>query len=280
MKRRHTLVRYNPVLEIVLIVIALAAFYPVFLVIADSFKTREEMAFNAFGFPWGAGFTLENIDNAINRLRIYQPLLNSVIVTGLSTLLIIVISSMAAYPLARKRNALYGFLYFLFLSGIIVPYQVAMIPLYRVVRTFGIVNSRLGMVMLYAGVLSSFPIFFYSSFVKTVPLELEEAARIDGAGRYRTFWRIVFPLLRPATAGVVVLNLLNVWNEFTLSFLFLQRTERMTITVALFAFRGQYHVHWPHMFAGLLVAIAPLTLLFLFAQRYFIGGVVEGALKG
>jgi raffinose/stachyose/melibiose transport system permease protein len=280
MTRTRTLVRYNLFLEIALIALALVAFYPVFLVIADAFKTREEMAYNPFGFPLGAGFTLENIDNAVSRLRIYQPLLNSVIVTLLSTIVIIVISSMAAYPIARKKSGFYNFLYFLFLSGIIVPYQVAMIPLYRVVKALGIMNSRLGMVMIYAGILSTFPIFFYCSFVKTVPLELEEAARMDGAGRYRTFWQIVFPLLRPATAGVVVLNLLNVWNEFMLSFLFLQKTERMTITVALFAFRGQYHVHWPHMFAGLLVAIAPLTLLFLFAQRYFIGGVVEGALKG
>ncbi len=272
--------RYHLLLEIILIFFALITFYPVFIMIADSFKTREEMAYNPFGFPMFSGFTLDNIINAISKMKFYEPLLNSAIITGLSTILIIVVASMAAYPIARKKNALYGFIYSFFLSGIIVPYQLAMIPLYKEVRVLGLMNKELGLVLIYGGIFLSFPIFFYSGFIKNVPLELEEAAFIDGCGRYRIFWRIVFPLIKPATAAVIVLNLLGIWNEFTLSFLFLQKTSKLTITVALYSFRGQYHVHWPHMFAGMLVAVAPIVIMFISAQKFFISGITEGALKG
>lgn len=279
MKMKRTPVR-NYALEFVLIIFAAVHIYPLFLIFADAFKTREEMAYNPFGIPGASGFTYDNIMNAIVKMKFYIPLTNSILIALGSTVLLIVISALAAYPLARSQSTLYKFIYLLFLSGIIVPYQLAMIPLYKLVIGLGFVNSHLGMILIYGGILISFPIFFYSGFIKSVPRELEEAASIDGCGRYGLFWRIVFPLLKPATAAVVVLNLLNIWNEFGLSLLFLQKTGKMTITVALYAFRGQYFSHWPHMFAGVLVAVIPIIVIFVSAQKYFIRGAIEGALKG
>lgn len=280
MKKDKALEKYYLPLEIFLILIAASTFYPVFIMMADSFKTREEMAVNPFGFPSSSGFTMDNIANAFYNMKFYHPLFNSILITAVSSVMIIVVASLASYPIARKKNRLYNFLYMFFLAGIMVPYQLAMITLYKEVRSLGLMNKELGLILVYGGIFLSFPIFFYSGFIKTVPLELEEASIIDGCGRYRTFWSIVFPLLKPATATIAVLNMLGIWNEFTMSFLFLQKPSKMTITVATYAFRGQYHVNWPNMFAGLFIAILPMIILFLSVQKYYIRGITAGALKG
>ncbi|PYI56259.1 carbohydrate ABC transporter permease [Paenibacillus flagellatus] len=272
--------RYNPVLEIVMAALACLVFYPIFLIAANAFKTREDMAFNPFGPPSRTGFTWDNVAETVRGMDIYKPLLNSVWITAGSLIAIIVFASMAAYPIARNRTKLYGALYLFFLSGIMIPFQLAMIPLYKEIKALGLMNSQWGMILIYSGVFLSFPVFFYSGFIKSVPLELEEAARIDGCGRFRLFWTIVFPLLRPATATVAILSLLAIWNEFGLSFLFLQKTSSMTLVAALFSFRGQYHVNWPHMFAGVLIAALPIVIAFLCVQSYFVKGIADGALKG
>lgn len=280
MKKGNVLKKYYLSIEILLISISVLAFYPVFLLVVDSFKTRAEMASNPFGPPSLSGATLDNIINAFINMKFYRCLTNSIVITFFSTLLIIVVSSLAAYPIARKKNRLYNFLYMFFLAGIMVPYQLAMITLYKQVKAMGLINKEFGLILIYGGIFLSFPIFFYCGFIKTVPLELEEAAIIDGCGKYRMFWSIVFPLIKPATATIVVLNMMSIWNEFTMSLLFLQKTSKMTITVATYTFRGQYHVHWPNMFAGLLISIIPTVVLFLSVQKYYIRGITAGALKG
>ncbi|MFC5405361.1 carbohydrate ABC transporter permease [Cohnella soli] len=272
--------KYYLSLELLLVVVGALSFYPVFLMIVDAFKTREGMAERPFGFPSPSEFTLDNMTNAIYKLKFYQPLLNSVWITLVSIILIILVSSLAAYPIARKKTKLYSFMYFFFLAGLMIPYQLAIITLYKEVMWLGLMNQGLGLILVYGGIMLSFPIFFYSGFIKTVPYELEEAALIDGYGRYRIFFRIVFPLLKPATATIAVLMILSLWNEFTMALLFLQKPDKVTLTVVTYAFKGQYHVHWPNMFAGLLISIFPMVVLFLSVQRFFIRGITAGALKG
>lgn len=280
MKRSAKLKKYYLSLEILLITISAISFYPVFLLVADSFKTRAELAENPFGFPGFSGFTLENIINAFYKMKFYQPLFNSIIITFAASVLIILVSALAAYPIARKNSRLYNFFYMFFLAGIMMPYQLAIITLYKEIRALDLMNKEIGLILVYGGIFLSFPIFFYSGFIKTVPLELEEAAIIDGCGRYRMFMSIVFPLLKPATATVAVLNVLGIWNEFTLSFLLLQKPSKMTITVATYTFKGEYHTNWPSMFAGLFIAVVPIVVLFLSVQKYYIRGITAGALKG
>ncbi len=270
----------RPLLEIGLILLACLEFYPIFLVAVDAFKTREEMANNPFWLPSRSGFTMDNITETLYRMKIYQPFLNSLWITTGSLIVLILISSMAAYPIARNRGRFFAALYLFFLAGIMIPFQLAMIPLYQQIRMLGLMNSQWGLILIYSGVFISFPVFFYSGFIKNIPQELEEAGRIDGCSRFGIFWRIVFPLLRPATATVVILSLLTIWNEFGLSFLFLQKESSMTLVAALFSFRGQYYVNWPNMFSGVLIAGLPIVLAFLFVQKYFINGMTEGALKG
>lgn len=254
--------------------------YPVLIMLFDAFKTRSEMAENPFFLPSAQGFTTDNLVNAAVRMKFYVPLLNSLLITVCSIVVIILISAMAAYAIARRGGKFYNAVYLFFLAGLVVPYQLAMVSLYKEIKTLGLMNSQLGMVLIYAGVFISFPVFFYSGFIRTIPRELEEAAYLDGCNRYGIFWRIVFPLLKPTTATVSVLSLMNVWNEFTLALLFLQKTNKMTLTVALSMFRGQYSTNWPNMFAGILVAVLPIIILFLAAQKQFIKGMVEGAVKG
>ena len=280
MKKNKDFKKYYLSLEILLITISAISFYPVFLLFADSFKTRSEIAANPFWFSGLSGFTLENIINAFYKMKFYQPLFNSILITSISSVLIILVSSLAAYPIARKKNRLYNFFYMFFLAGIMVPYQLAIITLYKEMRILGLMNKEMGLILVYGGIFLSFPIFFYSGFIKTVPLELEEAAIIDGCGRYRMFLSVVVPLLKPATATIAVLNMLGIWNEFTMSFLFLQKASKITITVATYTFKGEYHTNWPSMFAGLLIAVIPMIILFLSVQKYYIRGITAGALKG
>lgn len=267
-------------LSVVMCLFTCLVLYPVFIMFSDAFKTREEMALNPFGLPQAAGFTVENLLNAVSRMKLHIPLINSMIVTIFSVIVIIIVSSMAAYPIARRGGRFYNFFYMFFLAGLVVPYQMAMVSLYKEIKSLGLMNSLFGMILIYGGVFLAFPIFFYCGFIKTIPRELEEAAVLDGCSRYGIFWRIVFPLLKPITATVAILTLMNVWNEFTLALLFLQKSEKMTITIALSLFRGQYTTHWPNMFAGILVAVAPIIILFLVAQKQFIKGMVDGAVKG
>ncbi|RED60580.1 MULTISPECIES: carbohydrate ABC transporter permease [Cohnella] len=272
--------KYYLSLELLLIAVGACSFYPVFLMIADAFKTREGMAARPFGLPGASDFTLDNLKNAIYNLKFYQPLFNSAWITLASIVLVILVSSLAAYPIARQKTRLYKFMYFFFLAGLMIPYQLAMITLYKEVMWLGLMNQGMGLVLVYGGIFLSFPIFFYSGFIKTVPYELEEAALMDGYGRYRIFFSIVFPLLKPATATITVLMILSLWNEFTMALLFLQKPDKVTLTVVTYAFKGQYHVHWPNMFAGLLISIVPMVVLFLSVQRFFIRGITAGALKG
>lgn len=270
--------RKTVILEFILILIGLFEFYPIFMVISNAFKTKKELAVNSFGFPIAP--TIDNIVIALVRMKFYRSMFNTILVTLVSMIIIIVFASMASYPLSRLRGKKFSVLYIYFLSGIMIPYQITIIPLYKLVKELGLINNYIGLILIYGAIFISFPIFLYTGFIKTIPVQLEEAAIVDGCGRLKIFWLILFPLMKPATASVAVLSLLNLWNDFLMSLLFLQRPNLKTVTVSLFSFRGQYHVDWSLMFAGILLAILPMIIFFLFMQKYFIKGIAEGAVKG
>lgn len=266
------------ILEVFLIIIAFLEFYPIFMVISNAFKTKSEFAVNPFGIPFSP--IIGNVISALVRMKFYRPLINSIFVTLVSMLIIVLISSMAAYPLSRIKSKFSSLLYIYFLSGIMIPYQITVIPLYKIVKELHLINNYLGLIIIYGAIFMSFPIFLYTGFIKTIPQQLEEAAIIDGCDRFRIFWLIMFPLMKPATASVAVLSLLSLWNDFLMSLLFMQRPYLKTITVSLFDFRGQYHTDWTLMFAGILIAILPMIIFFLSMQKYFIKGISDGAVKG
>jgi raffinose/stachyose/melibiose transport system permease protein len=203
-------------------------------------------------------------------------LVSSVVITVISVLLLILIGSLCAYALARRTGRLSNALYLLFVIGIIVPFQLSIIPLYVVFRPLGLIGSYLGMIILWVGVLMPLVVFLYTGFVRSLPRDYEEAARIDGAGAIRTYWNVVFPLLRPVTGTVAILAGLFIWNDFFVSLIFLGGSRVQTLPVAIYGFVGEYVSQWNFVFAAVIIAILPIAIFFLVAQRQFIKGFAGG----
>ncbi len=272
--RRHAAL----VIEIVLIAAGIVYFFPVYIMIANSMKTSMEIAQNPVSFP--TSFYLQNFVKAWVASSFGNAFRNSLFVTVVSVLLLVISSSMASFPLGRYQTRLSNGLYILFVSMLMVPFQMAMIPLYRMIYNLHWINTFRSVIFVFVALNLPFSVFLYTGFIKTVPAELEESATIDGAGPLVIFARIVFPLLKPVTSSVVILNSLAIWNEFLLPLLFLQKTALRTIPVAVFSFQGQYNTNWAMLFAALVLAMLPMLIVFLVLQRHFVKGITAGSVKG
>jgi raffinose/stachyose/melibiose transport system permease protein len=203
-------------------------------------------------------------------------LVSSVVITVASVLILILIGSLCAYALARRPGKLSNALYLLFVIGIIVPFQVSIIPLYTAFRPLGLIGTYGGMIILWVGVMMPLVVFLYTGFVRTLPKDYEEAARVDGAGALRTYWSIIFPLMRPVTGTVAILAGLFIWNDFFSSLIFLGGSKVQTLPVAIYGFVGQYVSQWNLVFAAVIIAILPIAVFFIVAQRQFIKGFAGG----
>lgn len=258
--------------------IALLHVYPLILILFSALKSKSELAYFPFSPP--KDITFEHFATAFETMHYFRSLFNTVLITVLSVGLITLIASAAGYAIARRGGRFYNGLYLFFLAGMIVPFQMTMIPLYKLVIKLNLINSYTGVTSVYLSLLIPFSLFFYTGFVKNVPRELEEAALIDGAGMLKTFLHIVFPLLKPATATVTVLNAFIVWNDFLLPLLFLPSGNKMTLVVQLFNFVGQYFNNWSPIFAAIMLIVYPMLIMYLFSQRFMIKGITAGATKG
>lgn len=265
-------------LTIILFLIAAIYLYPIFIVIVSAIKTKHEFATNPFGFPKNA--TLENFKGAIKQMNFLRSTFNTLFVASFSVFIGTITSAMAAYAITRRSDKLYNAVYMFFLAGLIVPFQMVMIPLYKIMNTLQFTNTYHGMILVYTASIIPFSIFLFCGFINTIPLELEEAALIDGCNIFQTFYRIVLPLLKPAISTVAVLNTFGVWNDFLSSLLFLQHRNMATITVQLYNFVGQYFNDWSRIFAGICLIVAPMILIYIFGQKYIISGITAGGTKG
>jgi raffinose/stachyose/melibiose transport system permease protein len=205
-----------------------------------------------------------------------QGLKSSLIISVFSVVLLILFGSLAAYTLARRVGHLSTVLYFLFVLGFILPFQLGLVPAYVVLRHFHLTGSYLGLIILYTGLLMPLTVFLYTGFVRTLPKDYEEAAQIDGASLFRTYRRVVFPLLRPITGTVAILTGLIIWNDFFLPLIFLSGTNKATLPVAIYSFVGEFASQWNYIFAAVIVAVAPILAFYLFAQRQLIHGFTGG----
>lgn len=223
--------------------------------------------------------TGENYVRAWTEGNLGSALLNSTIVTACSVVLLIVISSMAAYPLARASANWSRSAYIVIMAGLLVPIQLGFIPLYRIFLSFHMLGTIWALVIYYAGLQVPFSVYLYTSFLRALPREFEEAAAIDGAGPLHTFWVVLFPLLSPVTASVAIINVIVIWNDFMIPLLYLSGGDQQTMPVAVYGFIGQYTSNWSLVFAGLVVGIAPVLALFFALQGRVMKGF-EGGLKG
>lgn len=266
------------ILPLVLWIAALIHVYPIILILFSAVKSKKELAVNPIGIP--IKITLEHFFQAFKTMNYLRSVYNTVIIAFFSVAILVVLASMAAYAVVRKNNRFYNSIYLFFIAGLIVPFQMIMIPLYKLMLNFHFMNTYHGMIFLYLAMLSPFSVFILTGFIRAIPKELEEAALIDGCGIYKTFFLIVSPLLKPAITTVAVLNVFNIWNDFIMPLLFLQKRSKMTLTVQLSSFQGLYFNNWSLIFAGVCMIVFPMLIIYLIAQKNIIEGITAGAVKG
>ncbi|QHW30963.1 carbohydrate ABC transporter permease [Paenibacillus rhizovicinus] len=259
------------------LVICLIHILPFYILLTTSFKAADDLS-SKWVMP-GYLF-LDNFSNAWREASLATAFRSNIIVTAVSVLLIILVGSIAAYPLARYQTRWNQFIYAVFVSALIVPPLTILVPLYKFMVDIGGMNQYWGIILLFVTFNLPMTIFLYTGFISTIPRELDEAAMIDGAGRFELFYRILLPLLKPITATVIILTGVAVWNDYQFSVFFLQHPHTRTITVALASFFGQYNSNIGWVAAGSLMGALPMIVLYLFLQRYFISGLASGAIKG
>ncbi len=275
-------------LEVVTFFLFLLFMFPFALVVLNSAKTSREIIFNAIAWPsdWGqlpanAALIFEN--PTVDYLGAF---VDSTVITAASLAVIALFSSMAAWILVRNRTAWSTALFMAFVAAMVIPFQVLMYPLVRWMRLMGdfahirLLGTIPGIVFAYLGFGAPLSIFVFHGFIKNIPYELEEAATIDGCGRPRIFFEIVFPLLKPIIVTVLILNGIWIWNDYLLPLLVLGSNGAVqTIPIAVTAFAGAYLKQWDLILTSTLIAIIPVVLLYIFAQRYIIKGMLEGSIK-
>jgi raffinose/stachyose/melibiose transport system permease protein len=269
--------------EILLMVLSLLFLSPLYIVLVNSFKNRAEITLNILGLPSRLDF--QYYQRAVERMQFPAAFKNSLIISAFSILCIVILTSMTAWRFVRRRNKTNSFLFFLFVATMIIPFQSIMMPLLQfmgwVQRSTGIkiLNTRIGLIYMYAGFGSAMSVFLYHGFIKSIPLSLEEAAIIDGCSTWQVFWRIVFPMLKSITVTVVILNLIWIWNDFLLPSLILSSKNLRTIPLSTYSFFGEFTILWNMAMAGLMMTMIPIIVFYIFSQKYIIKGIASGALK-
>ncbi|GAA2444665.1 carbohydrate ABC transporter permease [Streptomyces pulveraceus] len=260
-----------------MIVVAVVFLFPVYALVTLALKDPRQISASPLSPP--SPPTFGNFGDAWSAASLGPALLNSTVITAVSLLLLIVLGSTGAYYLARCARGLGYGLYVLFLLGIVLPFQLGMIPLYRLVDDLGWLGTYQGMVLFYTGIQLPFTVFLYTGFIRALPQDYAQAALIDGCDHRQAFTRIVFPLLRPITGTVIILNAVFIWNDFFTPLLYLGGSDKETVPVGIFAFVGQYVSDYGLVFAGLVLAALPILIVFVVLQRYVIKGFA-GGLKG
>ncbi|AWB46044.1 sugar ABC transporter permease [Paenibacillus sp. CAA11] len=270
--------RWNIGTEIIMALIALLFLSPFYFLLANSVKSFGEILSNAASWPQQIQWS--NYANTWKLARFTEAFWNSTIITIVSVILISLFSAMAAYRMVRANTRPNRLLFVLMVAAMVVPFQTIMIPLLKIVNLLGINNSMLGLIIAYLGLNVPMAIFLFHGFIKSVPLEIEEAATVDGCNPIRVFFRIVLPLLKPMLMTTIVLNALGVWNDYLLPSLILQAPDLRTIPLATFSFFGQYTKQWDLALPALVLGIAPIIAFYLLMQRYIVEGIAAGSVKG
>lgn len=260
-------------------VVTLIMLLPVYYLIVTTFKTPAEAAASPLGLP--VRITFENYKKAIDAMNYAVAFKNNLVIAAASVVCLIAMASMAAYVVARSKSKIFSLMNSVFMVGLIIPFQISIIPLYKIIAGAHLMNTHLGVILVDVFCVNlPLSIFLMRGFINTVPMELEEAAFIDGAGTFRCFWTIIFPLLKPIVATVAILDTLAIWNDFMTPLLFLQSSEKQVLLQQVYRNVGPFSTDWTSFFPMLVMATLPLVVFYLIMQRQIIEGVVAGAVKG
>ena len=257
-------------------ILAFAYVFPFFLVFVNSLKLKPEILANPLALP--KQISWDNFSQALTKMNFFRSLTNSIIITVLSVSMLIIFSSMLAYYLARTKNKLSKYIFLILVTSMIVPFQALMIPFMARFAQFVSWNNRGALIFFYIGFGTALSTFLYHGFISNIPTEIDEAASIDGASDMVAFWRIIFPMMRPITATVAIINALWIWNDFLLPRLVLTN-ETQTLPLSTYLFYGQYTVEYGQVMAGLVLAVIPIVIFYLILQKQFISGISQGAVK-
>lgn len=269
--------------EVLLLLAALLFLSPIYIIVVNSFKDRQALYENVLALP--DSFSLEYYLEAIRKMNFMTALGNSLYITIISVIIIVILSSMTAWMLARTDNVLSKIIFMSFIATMLIPFQTIMMPLIQfmnsIMGTTGIpmLNTREGLIFMHVGFNSALSVFLYHGFIKSVPISLEEAATIDGASKFGIFWRIIFPILKPITVTVLIINVIMIWNDYLLPSLVLRDTGLRTIPLSTFYFFGEFTIQWNLAMAGLVLTIIPIVIFYAAAQRHIIKGIGDGAVK-
>jgi raffinose/stachyose/melibiose transport system permease protein len=272
----------NRILTVVFTVLSLAWIYPLFMICTNSFKQESAIntssVFDLVGADNSAG--ISNYLSALTRQGFASAFGYSLVITVTSVLLILVCCSMCAWYVVRVNDRFCKALYYLFVFSMVVPFQMLMFTLSNLADGMGL-NTPFNICFIYLGFGAGLAVFMFAGFVKTIPLEIEEAAMIDGCSPVQTFFHVVLPIMKPTYISVGILETMWVWNDYLLPYLVLDSTKYKTIPILIQYFRGGFgHVELGPMMACIVMTIVPIVVVYLVCQRYIINGVVAGAVKG
>lgn len=279
LKKSKKKVRWDRLPAVLLLAVtAVVIVYPLFFISVNSFKSVDDFNTNVFRLP--AKMELANYPFAWRQGNLFRLGLNSLFITSVSVLALIALGALASFPIARRKLVGTSWVYFAFLSGLMIPAQVIGIPLFILERNLRLLDSLAGLVFVYIATQLPITVFIFVGFMRGIPVELEEAAFLDGCSDSRILRQIIFPLLRPAVATVVILTALTIWNDFFYPLVLINTRQNMTVTFGLFAFKSFFRVTFPNLFAYMSSMLVPIIALYLALQRWFISGITSGAIKG
>ena len=269
--------RKSPLTAVIMIPVALIVALPLYYIVVNTFKTQAEMSRSPFALP--TQLFLDNYATVFGTVPLVQSFSNTLFVTVLSLLLMLVIGSMAAYGMIIGKTRFNRWFGAALILGFIIPSQSTLIPLYRLLVRIGLIDTLTGLVFLYSAG-SIFCYFLIQGYMKSVPYDLVEAARIDGANAFSIYWRIVLPLIRPILVTVAVFQTMWIWNDFITPNVFLVSPEKSTLVLQVYKSVGEFTTDWPSFMTLSVLALVPMVVFFVFTQRHIVSGLLAGGVKG
>ena len=264
-------------MSVVMLSIAFTFAVPFYYIVVNTFKTQQQTSVSPLGLP--TSFNLSNYKNVWDNIPVLQSFENTLRVTVLSVVVMLLVGSMVAYSIVMRRTRSSRRIHVVLLLALAVPFQVTLIPIYEAFVSLHLIDSLNGLVVIYCGG-AIFSYFLIQGYMLTIPYEIIEAARIDGCGTVRMYWRIVLPLIRPVLVTVGIFQTIWVWNDFLAPSVFIISPQNYTLVLQVYQAVGQYTTNWPAFMTLTVLSLIPITIFFLWMQRHIVSGLAAGAVKG
>ena len=268
----------NPAITAFLLLVTAILIFPLLIIAIVSISDNLELAKNLFSFVHK--LRLDNYVDAFERGRIAHYFMNTVIVVVITVVVTIMSASLCAFGIRRFKFREVQAVYYIVISGLFVPIQAVILPVFRLLKTIGLINTLPGLALVYIGVNIPLTLILFTGFYKSIPLELEEAATIDGCSAIGAYWKIIFPLSKTIISTLIILVGLNIWKDFFIPLVVITTPLNKTLAIGLLAFVNEFSLDWTHLCAAMVMQTIPIVILFLGLQKYFVSGVVSGAVKG